>query len=401
MKIGLANKILLFQIVFTISIYSQDVITIVQQLPASGGVAVNVGGELFISDFGPTLQAGQGKYIFKIGKDGQVDTFATGLKGASGNAFDSKGNLFQANINSNTISKIKSDGTVTAFTSSNIKSPVGIAIDENDTVYVANCGGNSITKITPKGQSSIWVSSNLLNCPNGLAIDKDGTLYTCNFNNGNVIKITKNKVASVLVKLPTDRCGHLTFANDRLYVAGRCSNSIYEVLLNGKYKRIAGSGERGNKDGSALKSSFNNPNGIDASPDGDTLYINDCVSLKEDCLNVPLAPMSVRMITGVKSTLTNVKKSETIIPNNIILYQNYPNPFNPSTKISWKTTVAGKQTLKIFDVLGNEIVTLINELKPAGNYESDFTGNDLPSGIYFYQLKNGPIIKTRKMLLLK
>ena len=82
-------------------------------------------------------------------------------------------------------------------------------------------------------------------------------------------------------------------------------------------------------------------------------------------------------------------------PEEFELYQNYPNPFNPSTKIKFTIpnviASGAKQsqlvTLKVYDVLGNEIATLVNEEKPAGNYEVEFNATGLPSGIYFYQLK--------------
>ena len=83
------------------------------------------------------------------------------------------------------------------------------------------------------------------------------------------------------------------------------------------------------------------------------------------------------------------------------MYQNYPNPFNPSTKISFKIPQTSIVQIKVYDVLGNEISSLINEEKPAGQYELTFDGTDLPSGVYFYQLKVGDFVLTKKMLLLK
>ena len=83
------------------------------------------------------------------------------------------------------------------------------------------------------------------------------------------------------------------------------------------------------------------------------------------------------------------------------LFQNYPNPFNPSTKISWQTPVNGRQTLKVYDILGNEVVTLIDEEKLAGNYELNFDAGKLCSGIYYYQLRAGNFVETKKMILLK
>jgi len=88
-------------------------------------------------------------------------------------------------------------------------------------------------------------------------------------------------------------------------------------------------------------------------------------------------------------------------PLNFQLNQNYPNPFNPSTVISWQLAVRSFVTLKIYDVLGNEVAVLVNEEKPAGNYKIDFKGNNLASGIYFYTLRAGSFVQSRKMILLK
>lgn len=94
------------------------------------------------------------------------------------------------------------------------------------------------------------------------------------------------------------------------------------------------------------------------------------------------------------------------------LFQNYPNPFNPSTVISFQLPAAGDVTLKVFDVLGREVTTLVDEYKPAGNYEVEFNPassiQNLPagrqgpaSGVYFYQLRAGDYIQTKKMILLR
>jgi photosystem II stability/assembly factor-like uncharacterized protein len=83
------------------------------------------------------------------------------------------------------------------------------------------------------------------------------------------------------------------------------------------------------------------------------------------------------------------------------LSQNYPNPFNPSTVISYQLPVVGFVTLKVYDLLGREVATLVNEEKLAGEYEIEFNDANLPSGIYFYQLKTGQFSETRKMILLR
>ncbi|MCG6914149.1 T9SS type A sorting domain-containing protein [bacterium BMS3Abin03] len=94
-------------------------------------------------------------------------------------------------------------------------------------------------------------------------------------------------------------------------------------------------------------------------------------------------------------------KYDNQIPVQTILYQNYPNPFNPKTKIGFRIAEFGFVSLKVYDVLGEEITTIINEEKSAGNYEVEFDANNLPSGIYFCRLKAGSYIQTKKLLLLK
>ena len=102
--------------------------------------------------------------------------------------------------------------------------------------------------------------------------------------------------------------------------------------------------------------------------------------------------------------------SQDKLPEIYELAQNYPNPFNPSTVISYQMPVNGKVTLKVYDVLGNEIAVLVDEYKPAGNYEVEFNANshsgnsktgNLSSGIYFYQLRAGSFVESKKMVLLK
>jgi len=112
-------------------------------------------------------------------------------------------------------------------------------------------------------------------------------------------------------------------------------------------------------------------------------------------------------VTNVKNEITSVKDFE--------LYQNYPNPFNPTTKIKFTLPVTLREvegslvTLKVYDVLGNEITTLVNEEKKPGTYEVEFDATRLPSGIYFYQLRIGDpetsqgqaFLDTKKMVLMK
>ena len=89
------------------------------------------------------------------------------------------------------------------------------------------------------------------------------------------------------------------------------------------------------------------------------------------------------------------------IPVEFNLNQNYPNPFNPTTTISFSLPVAAHVSLKLFDVLGKELSSLVNEEKPAGNYNVEFNAAKLSSGLYIYQLRAGNFVQSRKMILMK
>ena len=103
--------------------------------------------------------------------------------------------------------------------------------------------------------------------------------------------------------------------------------------------------------------------------------------------------------TQTESEIVNVEVSSQ--PEEYSLSQNYPNPFNPSTKIKYSIPHSSNVTIKVFDILGNEIETLIGEEKPAGTYEINFDASNLPSGVYFYRLKAGSFVETKKMVLMK
>ena len=96
------------------------------------------------------------------------------------------------------------------------------------------------------------------------------------------------------------------------------------------------------------------------------------------------------VLYGDTTFVVDVEEEQNPIPTEYKLEQNYPNPFNPSTKISWQLPVSSWITLKIFDALGSEVETLVNEYQNSGNHSTLYIVNStLPSGIYFYQLKAG------------
>ena len=100
------------------------------------------------------------------------------------------------------------------------------------------------------------------------------------------------------------------------------------------------------------------------------------------------------------SYITDINNYPNENPSTFRLFQNYPNPFNPSTTIKYSIPHIENVTIKIYDVLGREAKTLVNEEKPAGVYEINWNASKLSSGVYFYQLKAGEFIQTKKMILL-
>jgi hypothetical protein len=108
--------------------------------------------------------------------------------------------------------------------------------------------------------------------------------------------------------------------------------------------------------------------------------------------------------------LVEISENYNSISDYYFLYQNYPNPFNPVTKIKFdipkngfpiKTFGNDRVMLKVYDILGKEIQTLVNEQLQPGTYEVTFDGSNLPSGVYFYKLTAGDYTETKKMLMIK
>jgi hypothetical protein len=98
---------------------------------------------------------------------------------------------------------------------------------------------------------------------------------------------------------------------------------------------------------------------------------------------------------------SDLKENPLNVPAEFKLFENYPNPFNPSTTFRYSIPTQSKVIIKVYDVIGNEIETLMDEQKSVGTYELTWNAENLPSGVYFYQLKAGDYISTKKMVLLR
>lgn len=113
------------------------------------------------------------------------------------------------------------------------------------------------------------------------------------------------------------------------------------------------------------------------------------------------------------TALTGIKPISNNVPSSFKLYNNYPNPFNPTTKITfsiplikvgdpaWTEGAGGFVTLKLYDLLGHTVATLVNEKLSPGTYEINWDASNFPSGVYFYKLITNEFVTTKKMILLK
>jgi hypothetical protein len=105
--------------------------------------------------------------------------------------------------------------------------------------------------------------------------------------------------------------------------------------------------------------------------------------------------------TANNCVVTGLQNLQSELPKQYYLSQNYPNPFNPVTKINFAIPRSGLVVLKVYDILGKEVATLVNDVKHAGSYLIDFNGSALSSGIYFYRLESNGYVNTKKMMLIK
>ena len=99
--------------------------------------------------------------------------------------------------------------------------------------------------------------------------------------------------------------------------------------------------------------------------------------------------------------VTAVKEKVRATPATFSLSQNFPNPFNPSTVIGYQLPANSLVTLKVYDVLGREVRTLVNEREGAGDHSITFNAADLPSGVYFYRLTAGSFVETKRLVVIK
>lgn len=372
-------------IIFLISItafsksFSQEVSTIVPSGSTfDDALSMDNEGNIFASRY-------NGSTITKINTSGATSIFASGISTPNGSDFDKDGYLYvPSNVSSGRIVKISPAGVTENFISS-IPVPTTVLFREDGKMYISSYQQNKIYLADSTGSYKVLYTGNNMNGPVGMREDENGNLLIANYNDGKIFSVSPSGVFSNVAQIP-GIVGFIEYANGYIYATGFNTHKIYKVTLSGEISVLAGTGSSGQANGSAGSATFNGPNGIIASPGGDSLYISDYYA------------RSLRLITGVTTGVINISS---VVPDGYEISQNYPNPFNPETNIVYQIPVAGKVKVTVSDVNGKEIETLVNQFQYSGKYQINFSGTNYSSGIYYYTIKSGNFSRTMKMMLIK
>jgi DNA-binding beta-propeller fold protein YncE len=319
-----------------------------------------------------------GNAVYKLSPDGTLKTFASGFDTPNGLAFNSAEELYIVDNRGNRIYKLDKSGNFLDTIS--IINPSGIikAID-SDTMIFTHYMGNHISKLAPDGRIISWHSGGLLNGPVGLCYDDSSNLYVGNFTDREIYRVKESSLEYVAtIPGPTFGSqrflGFITFANGWIYGTSFNLDRIYRVHPGyvDSVEWFSGHG-RGNLDGHFSVATFNQPNGIYASPTGDTLYVSD------------FGTGNVRMITLFSTAIEDdiTEQIFTISPN-------------PCTdKIQIKTQeMMHRANLTIYNQMGRKMMEQRNLI--GNNFHLDIT--ELASGVYMAVLHSEGKISQKRII---
>ena len=253
-----------------------------------GGVSVDQLGFLYVADFHES--------VWRLNPaSGEIELYADGFYGASGNTLDRNGNLYQASFYGHTISRIARSGEAETIVDKGLNGPVGMTFNPDGDLLVCNCNDRRILKVDADGQVTEFATSEYFICPNGITLDPDGNAYVVSFSGSKVIKITPDGETSVFADSKGKGLGHITYLRGIFYATSFQDNKVYRISPSGEITVLAGTGERGGTDGPGAEATFSNPNGVVADPSGTYLYINDYVG-PAFASGLAATPFSVRRI---------------------------------------------------------------------------------------------------------
>lgn len=353
---------------------------------------------------------------------------------------DGLGLLF-SDINANTIYCLpQNTGTASAYLR-NSGGANGLAFDRQGRLLFAQQGGRKLMRLEPDGKQTIlaeFYQGKRLNSPNDIAVKSDGAIFFTDppygisssqaeqgFNG--VYRLSPAGELQVLEKTISRPNGICFSPNEKiLYVSDAENRRIfaYDVVndsLLANKRQFAAMSPSGYADGMKVDSAGNlfatGPLGVWVySPKGavldtillpgqvtncnwgdadrKTLYITSGTNVyKIRCTNTAQ--------TGVEENQGKINGKSGALLSSPVLHDNYPNPFNPSTNISYSIAGEGSVRLKVFDMMGKEITTLVNEFQRAGEYRISFNAGGLSSGVYFCRLEAGGSFEIKKLVLAK
>lgn len=256
----------------------------------------------------------------------------------------------------------------------------GIKADTNGYLYVSNfnASARTIYKINT-ADNQFWAYATVPRQPNGVYVDyKRNRLLVVAWGGGATImavSLTDSTNVTTLVTTPYGNLDGISLdRNDHVYCSAYVSGIIFRYDINFAFPPVT------------VSSGHTNPADIYVNRITDTLAVPNAGSNS-------VSFVSLSVPTGLQNTSS--------IANDYSLSQNYPNPFNPATTISFDVKSKGMVTLKVYDILGNEVTSLVNEELNSGSYNISFDASAYTSGVYFYELQSGSFRDVKKMLLVK
>ncbi|MEP0862184.1 MAG: T9SS type A sorting domain-containing protein [Ignavibacterium sp.] len=279
-------------------------------------------------------------------------------------------------------------------------------------IFISTNGGDSWSAST-NGFPNSPVTSILVNGNEIFAATYGAGVYYSNDNG--LSWVPKNNGISILALWAITSHNDLLIvgSNSGLYYSNDNGNSwnLFGIYDNRPFKSLLSYGNTifaGKAEPATTNFLYSTDNGAtwQTASDGFTTSVYEIIAIgvNNGYVYVSTPGSGYRIHRRPLSEIVTSVESSGEIPADFTLNQNYPNPFNPSTKISWQSPVSGYTTLKVYDVLGKEVATLVNEYRNAGSYEVEFNVGQtfsLSSGVYFYKLQVGEYIQTKKMILAK
>lgn len=358
----------LLGIVVSMYCQAQTVETVTGPSPkVNNGLTVHPNGDIYASDlFGNGFD---GTRVYKITPDGTSQFYAGGLTRPAGLVFDLDHNLlYVAEFSSGEISSIDTQGRVTGF-ASGLKQPSGLVFDTDTNLYVTNYGNGTISRITPKGQVSTLTSG--LNQPVGLAINNN-TLYAANLKDGKIYEIDLSGEKKLIATIEDLPIGFMTYSRGSLFVTSTGRHKIYEIDLDGNVVSVlTGTGKAGTANGDLSAAQFTNPDGIAASPTGDTLYVS------ENNTN-----LLRRIIMGRVTDLAEHRNTPSAL-------KVFPNPVFDLATIEFKAVQSGHAQIAIYTSEGKLVQKIHDGHLNQGLHTFPLDTQGLSAGIYFCRVHSG------------